>query len=127
MLFPFSAAIACLLLPACSCAVIAVTYTPAKGSRKITPEMLDEFAGESDFRKKSDTAYRRDRVNLSYESEMSGLGMNGSFCSLPHELLFSSPSEVFQEVSDAEKEAQAWFDKKGVHLRKVTFPTAHPE
>lgn len=89
--------------------------------------MLDEFAGESDFRKKSDTAYRRDRVNLSYESEMSGLGMNGSFCSLPHELLFSSPSEVFQEVSYAEKEAKAWFDKKGVHLQKVTFPTAHPE
>lgn len=127
MLFPFSAAIACLLLPACSCAVTGTTYVTAKGSHKITTSMLDDFAKDSDFRKNSETTYRRGWVNLSYIHEISGLGLNGSFCSLPHELLFSSPAEVFQEVSNAEKEAQAWFDKKGVHLQKVTFPTAHPE
>jgi hypothetical protein len=120
-------AVAWLHLTSCSCAVTGETYAPAKGSRKITPAMLGQFAKESDFRKKSEADYRRGRVNLSYESEIGGLGLNGSFCSLPHELLFSSSSEVFQEVSNAEKEVKAWFDKKGVHLQKVTFPTAHPE
>lgn len=115
------------MLASCSCAVTAATYAPAKGSGKITPAMLDEFAGESGFRKKSVTAYRRGRVNLSYESEISGLGLKGSFCPLPHELLLSSPAEVFHEVSNAENEAKAWFGKKGVHLQKVTFSTAHPE
>lgn len=127
LLFSLTSAVVCLHMASCSCAVTAVTYAPAKGSRKITPAMLDEFAGESDFRKTSEAEYRRGRVNLSYEGGIGGLGLNGSYCSLPHELLFSSPAEVFQEVSNAEKDAKAWFDKKGVHLRKVTFPAAHPE
>lgn len=127
LLFQLSSAVAWLLLTSCSCAVIGETYAPAKGSREITPAMLDEFARESDFSKMSQTAYRRGRVNLSYDSEISGLGFNGSFCSLPHELLFSSPSEVFHDVSDARREAEAWFGEKGIRLREVTSPLVHPE
>jgi hypothetical protein len=127
MLFPFSAAAACLLLTACSCAVTGTTYAPAKGSHNITPAMLDDFAKDSDFRKQSETTYRRGWVNLSYIHEISGLGFNGSFCSLPHELLFSSPSEVFRDVANSEREAEAWFDQKGIHLQKVTIPAAHPD
>jgi len=127
LLLQLSAAIALLHLTSCSCAVMGETYAPVSGSRKITPAMLDQFAKESDFRKKSETAYRRGWVNLSYNTEISGMGLNGSFCSLPHELLLSSPSEVFRDVSDARREAEAWFGRKGIRLREVTSTATRPE
>ena len=127
LLLRLSSAVVWLLLSACSCSVMRVTYSPDAGSRKITPAMLDQFAREKDYRKVSETDYSRGWVNLSYASGISGLVLNGSYCSLPHELLFSSPSEIFHDVSNARNEAVAWFGRKGIHLREVTSSPAHPE
>jgi hypothetical protein len=102
----------------CSCGIYGgETYVSSEASREVSPRLLAEFAQDAEFRKTSESTFRRGSVYMTQNPNFQDIRIGGSYCSMPNELLFSSPEEVKSEVSKAQTEALNWFNSRGVRLQ----------
>ena len=110
-----------LLLANCSCAIYGNQLQATNSSLTINSQQISKLASDMEFRQKSETQFKRGDVYLSYSEDRGVMYIGGSFCSMPHELLLSSPTKIQDQVASAEKEVKKWFQSRGV-LLEVTQP-----
>lgn len=116
----FLALCAALLTGSCSCAIYGgETYHSSDPSQRIAPSLMEKFANEAQFRRTSETDYKRGRVYLDFNESDGDFRIQGSYCGLPWEMAATSPAEVSSQVSRAEGEAVQWFRKQGIRLQIV--------
>ena len=102
----------------CSCGIYGgEEYVSSEASRGVSPQLLAEFAQDAKFRKTSESTFRRGSVYMTQNQDFQDIRIGGSYCSMPNELLFSSPEEVENEVLTAQTEAFNWFKSRGIRLR----------
>ncbi len=102
----------------CSCGIYGgETYVSSEASQEVSPRLLAEFAQDAKFRKTSESTFRRGSVYMTQNPNLQDIRIGGSYCSMPNELLFSSPEEVKNEISTAQTEALNWFKSRGIRLR----------
>ena len=104
-------------LESCSCAIYGNQFQAIDSSLSINSQQISELAREMKFRKKSEAQFKRDDVYLTYFEDRGVIYIGGSFCSLPHELLFSSPSKIEGQVASTENEVKEWFRSRGISLK----------
>ena len=110
--------IAFLLQVGCSCGIYGgETFIGSDTSREVSPKLLAEFAQDAKFRKTSESEFRKGSVYMTYDQRFHGVRIVGSYCSMPNELLFSSPAQMASEVLQAQNEAKAWFKSRRFELR----------
>ena len=82
--------------------------------------MVSKFAEYSGFRKKS-SYYSKGLLHMSYDDMKKTVTIGGSYCSLPHELLFSSPAKVSGQVEGVTTSAYSWFKGHGIVLEAAPY------
>lgn len=106
-----------LMLAGCSCGIWGHTYRCA--AQRIDAKTIYRFAKEADYRRTSNTDFKRGNVYLHHNDQFGDFIIYGSFCSLPWELIATSPDKVRSEIEGAETEAKEWFGGRGIDLAVV--------
>jgi hypothetical protein len=106
-----------LMLASCSCGIYGHVYRSA--AKRIDAETICRFAKEANYRRTSNTEFKRGSVYLHHNDQFGDFTIHGSFCPLPWELIATSPDKVSSEVEGAETEAKEWFRGRGINLAVV--------